>query len=105
MENKKNYHKKKGGEAHMVKEWNSNESSINSSSDEDAANIAINKGLLFPNVGHKYLMATEGKTKKVYFRDTLKYTTFDDEGISSEKNDALSSLFANLTVEQKEKIN
>jgi hypothetical protein len=89
----------------MGREWDSNESSTDSSSDEDATNIAINKGLLFPNVGHKCLMAKEGKKKKVYSRDTPKYTTFDDEGGSSEKNDDLSSLFANLTIEQKEKIN
>jgi hypothetical protein len=50
---KKRYYKKKGGDAHMCREWDSNESSTNSSSDEDAANIAVNKGLLFPNVGHK----------------------------------------------------
>jgi hypothetical protein len=49
-------------------------------------------------------MANEGK-KKVYSRYAPKYTTFDDEGSSSEKNDDLSSLFANLTIEQKEKIN
>jgi hypothetical protein len=49
-------------------------------------------------------MAKEGK-KKVYSRDTPKYTTSNDEGSSSEKNDDLSSLFANLTIEQKEKIN
>jgi hypothetical protein len=54
-EKKKHYHKKKGGEAHMVREWDSDEIS----SDEDAANIAINKGLLFPKVGHKCLMAKE----------------------------------------------
>jgi hypothetical protein len=48
MEKKKYYHKKKGGEAHIGKQWDSDENSI----DEDAANIAINKGLLFPNVGH-----------------------------------------------------
>ena len=75
-----------------------------SSSDEDTANIAINKGLLFPNVGHKCLMDKEGK-KKVYSRDTPKYTTFDDEGSSSEKNDDLSCIFANLTIEQKDKSN
>jgi hypothetical protein len=50
-------------------------------------------------------MAKEGKKKKVYSRDTLKYTTSDDEGSSSEKNDDLSFLFTNLTIEQKEKIN
>jgi hypothetical protein len=49
---KKRYYKRKGGEAHMWREWVSDESSTYSSSDEDAANIAINKGLLFPNVGH-----------------------------------------------------
>jgi hypothetical protein len=46
-----------------------------------------------------------GQKKKVYSRDISKYTTSDDEGSSSEKNDDLSSLFANLTIEQKEKIN
>jgi hypothetical protein len=45
-------------------------------------------------------MAKEGKKKKVYSRDIPKYTTSDDEGISSEMNDDLSSLFANLTTEQ-----
>jgi hypothetical protein len=72
----KYYHKKKGGEAHMGKEWDSDESSTDSS-DEDDTNI--NKGLLFPNIGHKCLMAKEGKKKKVYSRHTPKYTTFDDE--------------------------
>jgi hypothetical protein len=43
---KKRYYKKKGGEAHMGWEWDSHESSTDSSSDNDAAN----KGLLFPNV-------------------------------------------------------
>jgi hypothetical protein len=39
-------------------------------SDEDAANITVNKGLLFPNVGHKCLMAKDGKKKKVHSRAT-----------------------------------
>jgi hypothetical protein len=63
MENKR-YYKRKGGEAHMGREWDSDESSTNSSSDKDAANIAINKGLLFPNVGHKCLMAKDGKRRR-----------------------------------------
>jgi hypothetical protein len=62
---KKRYDKKKGGDAHVCREWDSDESSTDSSSDEDAANIAVNKGLLFPNVGHKCLMAKDGKRKKV----------------------------------------
>jgi hypothetical protein len=70
MEKKKYYHKKKGGEVHMGKEWDSGESSTDSSSDDDATNIAVNKALLFPNVGHKCLMAKEAKNKKVYSRDT-----------------------------------
>jgi hypothetical protein len=58
---KKKYYKKKGGDAHVCRVWNSDESSTDSSSDEDAANIAVNKGLLFPNVGHKCLMAKDDK--------------------------------------------
>jgi hypothetical protein len=49
-------------------------------------------------------MAKEGK-KKVYSRDTHKYTTSSDEGSSSKNNDDLSSLFANLVIDQKKKIN
>jgi hypothetical protein len=101
---KKRYYKKKGGETHMGWEWDSDESSTDSS-DEDAANIVVNKGLLFPNVGHKCLMAKDSKKKKVHSRDTPKYTTSDDEGIYSDNDDDLTSLFANLTKEQKKKIN
>jgi hypothetical protein len=67
---KKRYYKKKGGDAHVCREWDSDESSTESSSDEDAANIAANKGLLFPNVGHKCFMAKDGKKKKVQSRTT-----------------------------------
>jgi hypothetical protein len=49
-------------------------------------------------------MAKDSKKKKVHSRDIPKYTTSDDERSSSEKDDDLSSLFANLTIEQKEKI-
>jgi hypothetical protein len=67
---KKRYYKKKGGDAHICWEWDSDESSTDSSSNEDAANIAVNKGLLFPNIGHKCLMAKHGKKKKVHSRST-----------------------------------
>jgi chromosome segregation ATPase len=50
-------------------------------------------------------MAKDGKRKKVHSRDTPKYTTSDDEGSSSDDNDDLTSLFANLTKDQKKKIN
>jgi hypothetical protein len=67
---KKRYYKKNGGDAHVCREWDSDESSTDSSSDEDATNIAVNKGLLFPNVGHKCFMAKDGKKKKVQSRTT-----------------------------------
>jgi hypothetical protein len=98
---KKRYYKKKGGDAHMCQEWDSYESSTDSSSDEDAANIIVNKGLLFPNVGHKCLMAMDGKKKKVHSRSTPKYTTSSDEGSSSDNEYDLLSLFSNLKMEQK----
>jgi hypothetical protein len=102
---KKRYYKKKGGDAHVCREWNSDESSTDFSSDEDAANIAVNKGLLFPNVGHKCFMAKGDKKKKVHSRATPKYTTSSDEGSSSENEDDLLVLFANLSMEQKKKLN
>jgi hypothetical protein len=102
---KKRYYKKKGGDAHVCREWDSDESSTDSSSNEDAANITVNKGLLFPNIGHKCFMAKDGKKKKVRSRTTPKYTTSSDEGSSSEDEDDLLTLFANLNMEQKEKLN
>jgi chromosome segregation ATPase len=50
-------------------------------------------------------MAKDGKKKKVHSRDTPKYTTSDDEGSSSDDNDDLTFLFANLTKDQKKRIN
>jgi hypothetical protein len=100
---KKGYYKKKGDDAHMCREWDSDESSTDSS-DEDATNITINKGLLFPNVGHKCFMTKDGKKKKVQTRTAPKYTTSSDEGSSSDDEDNLLALFANLNMQQKEKI-
>ena len=96
---KKRYHKKRGGDAHVCREWDSDESSTESSSDEDAANIAVTKGLLFPNVGHKCLMAKDGKKKKVKSKSSTKYES------SSDDEDNLLTLFANLNMQQKEKLN
>jgi hypothetical protein len=62
---KKRYYKKNGGEAHLGWEWDFDKSSTDSSSDEDAANITVNKGLLFPNVGHKCPMAKDRKKKYI----------------------------------------
>jgi hypothetical protein len=102
---KKRYYKKKGGDAHVCREWNSDESSTDSSSDEDAANIVVTKGLLFPNVGHKCLMAKDGKRKKVKSRSSTKYASSSNEDNSSDEEDDLLTLFANLNMQQKEKLN
>jgi hypothetical protein len=102
---KKRYYKKKGGAAHMCWEWDSDESSTDSSSDEDATNITVNKGLLFPNIGHKCLMAKDGKKKKVKSRASTKYATSSDEASFSDDEDDLLTLFANLNMQQKEKFN
>jgi hypothetical protein len=102
---KKKYYKNKGGDAHVCRECDSDMSSPDPSSDEDAVNIAVNKGLLFPNVGHKCLMAKDGKRKKVKSKASTKYTTSSDEGSSSEDEDNLLTLFANLNMQQKEKLN
>src|SRR5690242_15490231 len=101
---KKRYYKKKGGDAHVCREWDSDESSTDSSSDEDTTNIAVTKGLLFPNVGHKCLMAKDGKRKKVKSKSSTKYESSSDDNASDEE-DNLLTLFANLNVEQKEKLN
>jgi hypothetical protein len=101
---KKRYYKKKGGDAHVCREWDSDESSTDSF-DEDAANIAVTKGLLFPNVGHKCLMAKDSKRKKVKSKSSTKYATSSDEDNSSDEEDNLRTLFANLNMQQKEKLN
>jgi hypothetical protein len=101
---KKRYHKRKGGDAHVCREWDSDESSTDSSSDEDAANIAVTKGLLFPNVGHKCLMAKDGKKKKVKSKSSTRYESSSNDNASDEE-DNLRTLFANLNMQQKEKLN
>jgi hypothetical protein len=50
-------------------------------------------------------MAKVDKKKKVHSRSTPKYTTSSDEGSSSDNEYDLLSLFANLSIEQKKKLN
>jgi hypothetical protein len=89
----------------VCREWNSDESSTDSSSDdEDAANIAVTKVLLFANVGHKCLMAKDGKRKKVKSKSSTKYESSSDDNASDEE-DNLRTLFADLNMQQKEKLN
>jgi hypothetical protein len=50
-------------------------------------------------------MAKDDKKKKVQSRATPKYTTSSDEGSSSDSEDNLMTLFANLSMDQKKKLN
>jgi 3D (Asp-Asp-Asp) domain-containing protein len=50
-------------------------------------------------------MAKDDKKEKVKSRGSTKYTTSSDEGSSSEDEDDLLALFANLNMQQKEKLN
>jgi hypothetical protein len=50
-------------------------------------------------------MAKDGKKKKVQSRATPKYTTSSDEGSSSDSENNLMSPFANLSMDQKKKLN
>jgi uncharacterized protein YjcR len=49
--------------------------------------------------------AKDGKRKKVKSRASTKYTTSSDEGSFSEDEGNLLILFANLNIQQKEKLN
>jgi chromosome segregation ATPase len=50
-------------------------------------------------------MAKDGKMKKVKSRSSTKYETSSDEDNASNEEDSLCILFANLNMQQKEKIN
>jgi hypothetical protein len=50
-------------------------------------------------------MAKDGKKKKVKSRASTRYATSSDEDNSSDDEDSLLALFANLNMQQKEKLN
>jgi hypothetical protein len=50
-------------------------------------------------------MAKDGKKKKVKSKSSTKYATSSDEDNSSDDEDNLLTLFANLNMQQKEKLN
>jgi hypothetical protein len=50
-------------------------------------------------------MAKDSKKKKVKSRASSKYATSNDEASSSDNEDDLLTLFANLNMQQKEKLN
>ena len=57
-----------------------------------------------PNVGHKCLMAKDDKKKKVKSKSSTRYESSSDDNASDEE-DNLRTLFANLNIQQKEKLN
>lgn len=76
---KKHYKKRYTGEAHIGKEWVSDDSDSSSSEDEgNIATFAFNKSSLFPKDKHTCLMAIGGK-RKVKTSHSPKYTTSDDD--------------------------
>jgi hypothetical protein len=79
---KKKFYKKKKGNAHIGKEWDSDCSSSNSNN-EGLTTITFYKSSLFPNKRHMCLMAKE---KKVYPRTSLKYTSSSDDDKDYIKN-------------------
>jgi hypothetical protein len=50
-------------------------------------------------------MEKDGKKKKVKSKSSTKYATSSDEASSSDDEDDLLTLFANLNMQQKEKLN
>jgi hypothetical protein len=56
----KRYYKKKGDNAHVCREWDSDESSTDSSSDEDAANITVCGGQISPGSTRRIKDLTKG---------------------------------------------
>jgi hypothetical protein len=50
-------------------------------------------------------MAKDGKRKKVKSKSSTKYASSSDEDHSSDEEDNLRTLFANLNMQQKEKLN
>ena len=50
-------------------------------------------------------MAKDGKRKKVKSKSSTKYASSSDEDNSSDEEDNLCTLFANLNMQQKEKLN
>ncbi|XP_025806787.1 uncharacterized protein LOC112885370 [Panicum hallii] len=90
---KKFFKKKQSGEAHLGKEWGSDDESSNSD-EEEVATLAFNKTSLFPNlkdgtnITHTCLMARGGKRKvKTIPCSSPKYTTSDDESTSSSSSE------------------
>jgi hypothetical protein len=96
---KKKFDKKKKGDAHIGKEWDFDCSSSNSS-DEGLAAFAFKKSTLFSNERHTCLMT---KDKKVFTRDTLKYTSSSDEEFNDDDVD-YSDLFEGLDRSKIDKI-
>ena len=89
----------------LTKELSVFNDSISCLRDENASLNAKIEELNACNVSTFTSDSDDDKKKKLHSRDAPKYTTSDDEGSSSDNEDDLTSLFANLTKDQKKKIN
>jgi hypothetical protein len=95
---KKKFNRKKKGEAHIGKEWDSDCSSFDSNVQGLAAST-FDKSSLFPNEHHTCLMDKE----KVRVRDTPKDTSSSDEDFNDDVD--YSDLFKGLDRSKVDKIN
>jgi hypothetical protein len=96
---RKKFYRKKKGEAHIDKEWDSNCSSFDFD-DEGLAASAFNRSTLFPKEHHTCLMEKE---KKVCTHDTPKYASSSDEECDNDVDN--SNLFKGLDRCKVDKIN
>jgi hypothetical protein len=96
---RKKFYRKKKGEAHIGKEWDSNCSSFDFD-DEGLAASAFNRSTLFPKEHHTCLMEKE---KKVCTHDTPKYASSSDEECDNDVDN--SNLFKGLDRCRVDKIN
>jgi hypothetical protein len=101
---KKRYYKKKGGDAHVCRDGTPMRAPPSPPPTRMPPTSPSTRVSSSPT-SHKCLMAKDDKKKKVKSRASTKYTTSSDEGSSSEDEDDLLSLFANLNMQQKEKLN
>lgn len=93
---------KKGGEAHIGKEWDSDE---RSSKDEGVTILTFNKSSLFIRVNHMCIMAKETK-KNLYPKFSSKYT-FSDSQSNDESSDEedMNMFFRGRSKDQIAKVN
>jgi hypothetical protein len=102
---KKRYYKKKGGKAHMGGNGTPTRAPPTPPTMKTPPTLSSTKVFSSPTLATNVSWLRMAKIRRYILQIPPKYTTSDDEGSSSDDNDDLTSLFANLTKDQKKKIN